>query len=52
MSAELDTTASVYHCVICGPLFRFHLPHGAWVTYHNNVPHPYNLHDEPDESLQ
>jgi len=53
MSATCDETARVYHCVVCGPIFRFaYGAPGGHVTFHKPLPHPYAFDLETDETLQ
>lgn len=51
MSATFDESAQVFHCVICGPLFRFPCGDGS-VTYHKNVWHPYSLDFDEEDNPQ
>lgn len=37
--AYLDQTASVWYCILCGPILRLRCSDGV-VTYHDNVEHP------------
>ena len=42
MSAERDPLASVYYCVVCGPIIEeasFLWP-GTSIRWHKDVPHP------------
>lgn len=51
MSATLEETARVYHCLICGPLMRF--PYGdGYVTFHRDVPHPHDLTFDEEDNPQ
>ena len=48
MNAELDPTARVYWCVVCGPLLRLDAQ-GGTLTVHRPLPHPHDMtYDEED----
>lgn len=51
MSATYDEGTLVYHCIICGPLFRFRCGDG-YVTYHKNVWHPHDLAFDEEDNPQ
>jgi hypothetical protein len=51
MSATCDPGTIPYACVICGWVFRFRHDNG-FVTWHRNVPHPYDIHQDEEDNPQ
>lgn len=50
MTAQLDQSATIYHCIVCGPCLRFDVDDDtATITVHDTVAHPATLtYDEED----
>lgn len=51
MTAQLDQSVTIYHCIVCGPCMRFDVDdETATITVHDTVDHPDTLtYDEEDK---
>lgn len=51
MSAQLDESVQVFHCVVCGPVLRLPTLTGDY-TIHQPVPHPLEVLMQPEDEQE